>query len=123
MIDYRGVDRDGVSYVECLPGEDRVESEQDALDLVGACGEYRTPLLLLPAGTLSDKFFDLSTGVAGGILLKFSNYRIRTAAVLSPEQAQTEKFRDFARETNRGNAFRLFPDQESAVEWLVSGTR
>lgn len=120
MLDYRGVDRDGICYVECLPGPDKLENERDALDLVAACGEFETHLLLLPAGTLSDRFFDLSTRVAGEILLKLSIYRIRTAAVLSPAQVQTEKFRDFALETNRGNAFRLFMDQDSAVEWLTS---
>jgi hypothetical protein len=36
------VENKGVSYIECLPGDGRIEQEQDALDLVGICGEHGT---------------------------------------------------------------------------------
>ena len=121
-MNYR-VDQYGrLTYVECLPGGNRIATEQDALDWVAICGENETDRLLLYADCLTDDFFRLSTGVAGGILLKFVNYRLKVAAVIPPALANQGKFGEMVIETNRGNQFRVFDDRKDAVEWL-SGER
>jgi PadR family transcriptional regulator, regulatory protein AphA len=107
------------TYLDCLPGKARLESEADALELVAACGENETSRLLLHAENLTDDFYHLQSGLAGLILLKFSNYRIRVAAVLTPELVNQGRFREMALETNRGNQFRIFYDRESAERWLL----
>jgi hypothetical protein len=110
-----------IKYVETLPGEQVLGSEADALDLVAACGEYETHRLMIHAEQISTDFFQLKSGLAGAVLLKFSNYGIRCAAVLTPEQVNQGRFQEFALETNRGNEFRIFYDRESAQKWLVRG--
>ncbi len=95
-----------------------IASERDAVDLVGLCGENATDRLLLHAEALSPDFFDLSTRLAGEILLKFSNYSIRAALVANEEQTSHGKFPDFMLETNRGSDFRVFAAPGSALEWL-----
>jgi len=105
--------------IECFPGEGTINSEAEALDLVAACGEYRTPFLLLHEGVLPEAFFHLSTGLAGAILLKFSNYRLKVAAVISPENIRRGKFEEFVLETNRRSDFRTFPDTDAARNWLL----
>ena len=105
--------------IECFPDEGSINSEADALDLVAACGEYLTPFLLLHDGVLPEAFFHLSTGLAGSILLKFSNYRLKVAAVFSPENIRQGKFEEFVLETNRGKDFRTFPEAQAAKDWLL----
>lgn len=119
-MNYRLVEYQGKLIVECDPDAVCLRDEQDSLDLVGACGEAHTPRLLVYAGNLTPDFYDLSSGVAGAILLKFANYRIKVAAVLIPELVGTGKFYEFALETNRGRAFRIYYERSEAAEWLVA---
>jgi hypothetical protein len=105
-------------YIDCLENCQIVD-EQAALDIVAICGEEDTARVMLHSGNLPDDFFKLSTGLAGNVLLKFYNYSIIAAAVLTREQVNQGKFYDFALETNRGNQFRIFYDRQEAEEWLT----
>ena len=105
-------------FIELDPSQARLWSEQDALDWVGVCGEHGTQRLL-HAENLSEDFYNLKTGLAGAILLKFSNYWLKVAAVIPPEKSSQGRFGEMARETNRGQAFRIFSTREAAVDWLV----
>lgn len=117
-MDYRRVEKNGQVYVELLPGA-KLASEQDAVDTVGLCGEEGTQLLLIHEMNLSEDFFDLKTGLAGAVLLKWSNYFVRAAAVISPERVGSGKFYEFAIETNRGRQFFIASEHQSAEDWLL----
>ena len=119
-MEYQLVNVKSQSYLECLPSEEQLSSEADSLDLVAACGEYGTSRLMLHAENLPEDFYQLKSGLAGNVLLKFSNYRLRVAAVLTPELVGQGRFREMALETNRGNQFRIFYDRQSAEDWLLS---
>jgi PadR family transcriptional regulator AphA len=108
------------TIIECLAGEKCLASEQDALELVGICGEYQSDCVMIHADNLSEEFFDLKTGVAGAILLKFSNYFIRAAAIVPPELVKQGKFHEMVLEANRGNQFRVFSERQAAEAWLIS---
>ncbi len=109
------------AYLEILPGAVQIASEQDALDWVATCGEQRVRRLLLYGTNLAPAFFDLKTGLAGAVLLKFSNYRLQVAAVLTPVQVGQEgRFSEFAAETRRNREFRIFCERDEAVQWLVT---
>jgi PadR family transcriptional regulator, regulatory protein AphA len=114
------LDINGVKILECLPGGGVIASENDALDVVAACGENETDRVLLNASNLAMDFLHLRTGLAGAVLLKFSNYRIRAAAVLTPKLVNQGHFREMVMETNRGNVFRVFYDRDLALKWLGS---
>jgi hypothetical protein len=100
-------------------GQNLIHSEQDALDLVGECGADGTHLLLLRGQNLPDEFFDLKTQLAGFILLKFSNYRLKVTAVIPVERIGTGRFYEFAIETRRSSEFRIFTEEQTAIDWLV----
>jgi PadR family transcriptional regulator, regulatory protein AphA len=118
-MDYTLVETNGKKYIECLPGTICLRNEQDALDFVAACGENDTYLLMLHSSNLNEDFFDLKTRVAGSILLKFTNYYIKAAAILTPELVNQGKFQDWVIETNRGKDFRVFYDRDKAEAWLT----
>ncbi len=119
-MDYQLSEYHHIPFVECLPGALCLQSERDALDLVAACGENETSRLLIYAENLAEAFFHLSSGLAGAVLLKFTMYRIKSAAVLTPELATRGKFGEFVLETNRGRDFRVFYSRDEAVRWLTS---
>jgi PadR family transcriptional regulator, regulatory protein AphA len=119
MTPYRVRTVGNTIIVESLPGGFRLRLEQDALDLIAACGANGTNLLLLHDQNIPDDFFDLSTGLAGQLLLKFGIYAIRVAAVVSPQRSRYGKFPEMMVEQNRGNEFRFFFDQNDAEEWLL----
>jgi PadR family transcriptional regulator, regulatory protein AphA len=114
------VKKDGKIIIECTGGTRCIRNDQDALELVAACGEYNTNLLLIHAENLTNEFYQLHTGVAGSILLKFVNYSIKAAAILSPKLVNQGKFQEMVIETNRGRDFRVFYNRENAEEWLFS---
>ncbi len=113
------VEKNGKSYLECLPDEWQLASEQDALDLVGACGEYGTQNLMLHAESLPEAFYNLKTRLAGNVMLKFSNYWLRVAAVIPVELSHQGRFGEMVLETNQGNQFRVFATRAEAEDWLA----
>ena len=61
---------------------------------------------------LDDAFFTLSTRIAGEIVQKFVNYRLKLAIVgdIARHLAASAALRDFVHETNRGNQLWFLPD-------------
>jgi hypothetical protein len=112
--------KNSIKFIELASGGGLVGSERDALDLVGACGEHGTRLLLIDASCLPEEFFRLRTGLAGAVLQKFVNYGLKVAAYTPPNMSNQGKFMDFKLETNRGNHFRLLESKEDAIDWLIS---
>ena len=118
-MNFRIVQSKGIRYLEALPGNQLIANERDAVDWIGLCGENDTRLLMLYAANLTPDFYDLRSGVAGAILLKFVIYRLVVAAVLTPDLVNRGRFREMVAETNRGSAFRVFYDRERAEEWFA----
>jgi hypothetical protein len=93
----------------------------DPAAVVGSCIESGERLLLIDQHALPPEFFDLSTGIAGALVQRLTQYEIRMAAVVPDPSIRSRPFQDFAREANRGRWFRFFPDSEQAVAWLTAG--
>ena len=119
-MEYQVIAKKGQQYL-WLAGEGTlIESEQDALDLVAACMQENTNLLMISAGRLSENFGRLATGVAGAAAQKWSQYHIKTALVMDSQDAKG-KFKEFLLETNRGGALRSYSTAEEAEGWLLEG--
>ena len=116
---YALIEQNGKTYLECQPGMPPIQSERDALDLVALCGENGTHRLMLHAGHLPPAFFDLKTGLAGEVLLKFSNYRIKAVAVVTPELVGKGRFAEMAMESNHFDEFGVFYARQQAEQWLL----
>ena len=110
---------DGKRYVELVPGETIIRNEQDAVELVGICGENDIDRILLNEKDLTKDFFDLKTLFAGNILQKFMTYGIKVALVISDDNIKG-RFKEMAIEANQGNNFRIFTDKSQAEKWLIN---
>ena len=95
--------RRGVPVLVCAAEGAPIATSQDALDVIGAAFG-RADVVAIPAGRLDESFFRLRTGVAGEIMQKFVNYRIRLAVVgdIAERVAASSALRDLVRESNRG---------------------
>ncbi len=117
---YTVIDKTNKRYIEYTSSETPVSTEQDALDLIAACFETDTGLVMLHAGALADDFFRLRTGLAGSVLQKFINYNIKAALVIPDNQKVKGKFKELLAESNKGNSFRVFHSREEAEAWLCN---
>ncbi len=86
--------------------------------VLAACVEQGEQALLIDRSALPPAFFDLRTRLAGELTQRLAQYGVRLACVVPDLEAQPERFREFAREANRGQAFRFFETRDAAVRWL-----
>lgn len=108
-----------VLFLEYADAE-KLNTVQNALDLVSVCGEEGVHRVLLHADHLDEQFFDLKTGLAGEFLLKFTNYYLKVALEIPRGRNYGERFTEFASDTRYSREFRIFHTRESAIEWLVT---
>lgn len=86
----------------------------DAMDLIGNASYSGVGLVALPVARLHPDFFILSSLLAGDILQKFVNYRVRVAIVgdISAYVAGSDALRDFVWESNRGEHVWFVADRD-----------
>lgn len=92
---------------------------QSALDLI-ATVSYETGCqsMILPKAALAEDFFRLPTGLAGEILQKFVNYRMRLAVVGDFSSYTSKSLKDFIYESNKGNGVFFVAEEEEALALL-----
>jgi hypothetical protein len=97
------IQRRGVPVLLCDPAGPPIAGTQDALDLIGAAFG-RADVVAVPAARLDERFFQLHSGLAGEIMQKFVNYRMRLAVVgdISAHVEASDALRDLVTESNRG---------------------
>lgn len=93
-----------------------VHSLRDVSDVIGAC--LGAAGLLLGEAELAPAFFDLKTGLAGELLQKLVNYRVRTAIVVPDPERHGERFTELAREHATHPVIRFLRTREEAEVWL-----
>jgi len=100
--------------------EVNITSVEQVLDLmvearyVGGCVG-----MILEEGSLGADFFKLSTGLAGEILQKFSNYRFRLAIVGDFSRYASQSLRDFRHECNTGGLVSFVSTVEEGIQRIL----
>ena len=94
----------GVRVLECDANEKQLRNYNEAVELIGNAFEKRASVILLPAECLDDEFFRLSTRIAGELIQKIVQYRLRLVIVgdISRHLAESTALRAFVLEANRG---------------------
>ena len=108
-------------YLEITSARKPLETERQAIDAISLCMGNGTDSLLIHAPAVSENFFRLSTGAAGGILQKMINYHIKTAFVLSNDMTLPERFQEMMFEANKGEQYRFYDTKREAEQWLLPG--
>jgi hypothetical protein len=104
MLSTKFYELHGVRVLECVPDGAKLQTYQDAVDLIGKTFENRATLIVIPVECLDDEFFQLKTRIAGELIQKFVQYRRRLAIVgdISGFLAESSALRAFVNESNRG---------------------
>ena len=96
----------GVRVFECPVEGNPLRNDRDAAGLIGTVWQNGgAAWIAIPTQCLTEDFFRLSTRLAGGIIQKFLNYRLRLAIVgdISWYVDASSALRDFVAESNRGD--------------------
>ena len=111
----------GLEVAVILSDEIVLTDEQSALDFImSARYESDCDRIALCKEAISEDFFRLSTGLAGSILQKFANYRLKLAVYGDFSSYTSKSTRDFIYECNRGNAVFFVATREEAVQMLAN---
>jgi hypothetical protein len=95
-----------------------ISKTQDALDLFGDLIPTDCNRIIIAESHFHPDFFNLSTGVAGDILQKFSNYSLKLAIVGDFTKYDSKSLQDFIRESNKGNRIFFVQNIEDALNKL-----
>ena len=109
---------DGLTFLEIRSEEQFINNVQDVLDLFGELyGQYYDGIILYEKNITHD-FFDLQTRLAGEILQKFSNYRIRLVIVGDWSKYTSRSLEAFITESNKGKTVNFSSSPTEAVKLL-----
>lgn len=97
-----------------------ISETQDLLDMVGDMVLENCNRIIIREENLNPDFFRLPTGLAGDILQKASNYRIKMAIVGDFPKFTSKNLQDFIRESNRGNSIYFTGSFDEALNKLTS---
>ncbi len=80
-----------------------ISTIEDGVNLAGTAYFEQIDHLIVHQESFTNDFFDLKSGIAGEILQKFSNFRIRLSFIGDFTKYQSKSLNDFIYESNRLN--------------------
>lgn len=117
-MDVTVFESNGHSVAEII-GDDRViRTLQDAFDLMATAYYQGATCVLVQKHQLMPTFFDLSTGVAGELLQKYSNYQMKLVIIGDFSGVRSESLKAFIRESNRGSQVAFVAGRDAALNLL-----
>lgn len=114
------IDQNGNSKVAIMESPDIIISDiQGALDLMATVQwEYDCNKIIINKSNITDDFFDLSTKLAGEILQKYVNYKVKLAIVGDFDVYNSQSLKEFIYESNKGRHVFFLKDQQNALQVL-----
>jgi Domain of unknown function (DUF4180) len=91
----------GIRILEFSVNDAEVSAASDSSALISLAIEHQAALVILPASEVDGALFQLKTGVAGDLIQKFVNYRLRLAII--------GDMATYAEQSNRGRTLWFFP--------------
>jgi len=109
-------EKNNAKIAEIISEDIILNDAQDALDLmantVSAQDERK---IILHEKNITPDFFNLSTGIAGEILQKFTNYKVKLAIVGDFDNYESKSLKAFIYESNKGNQINFVKHVNDAV--------
>ena len=99
----------------------KLAADRDVTDLFGELWEHKPDVVVVPADRLTADFFELRTRVAGEIMQKFANYRLRLVVLgdISDRVAASTSLAALVRESNQGKHIWFLPTLDDLTERLA----
>ena len=114
------ISENGVDIAVITGEETLITDTGSALELaMSARYETGADRLAIDKAVIAEDFFILSTGVAGEILQKFINYRVKAAIWGDYSRYTSKPLHDFIYESNNGKDFFFTASKKEDVERLA----
>jgi hypothetical protein len=110
----------GRQIAEMLSDGIVIRSSRDGIDLIAEMMSHGLTKLILHERNVAPEFFQLQTGIAGEVLQKLTNYKIRVAFVGQFANYKSKSLQAFISESNRGNQVFFTESLEIALERMGS---
>lgn len=109
----------GNPVLEVVADEIVINEVSDALDLIGECWHRNVDKIIIREENIHSDFFNLSTGLAGEILQKFTTYNIRIAIVGDFAKYPGKSLKDFIYESNKSRRINFVASIDEARKQLT----
>lgn len=107
---------------ELISDELVITDPQDALDIIAEANYHGASGVLVYEQQLTPDFFELRTRLAGEILQKCANYRMKLAVIGGFEKYKSTSLHAFIGESNRGQLAFFVPDRATAISKLTGAS-
>lgn len=107
-----------IKIAEVISADNIINNTSDGLDLLGNLYYQGFDKIIIHEQNITPDFFDLKNGMAGEILQKFSNYRVRLAVVGDFSKYKSKSINDFIYESNKGRQVNFVASQPEAIKVL-----
>ena len=118
MIKYHNTPNDTV-IAELTDEKFIISQAQDILDIIGDMVSYDCSRIIIYKKNLHDDFFELKTGLAGDILQKFSNYKVKLAIIGDFSKYKSKSLHNLITECNTGTMIFFTDTLDSAIVKLT----
>lgn len=109
-----------ITIAELVDDSFIINQPQDVLDIFGNLMAEDCERIILNEKNLHSDFFDLKTRLAGEVLQKFSNYRVKVAIVGDFSRYKSKSLHNFILESNKSNYVFFAHTVDSALQRLGS---
>ena len=100
-----------------------ITDTQSALDLIATISyEHQVTSVIINMAAVDERFFDLSTRLAGDILQKFVTYQMKLAIVGDFSHYPSQALHDFIYESNQGSHIFFASSEADALAKLAGAT-
>ena len=115
-MEFREIDNTGI--IEIIAHGTVINNVEDGTDLLGNAYYQGYEKIIICKDNITPDFFDLKTKLAGEILQKFSNYRVRLAIWGDFSIVESKSLQDFIRESNKGRLINFLSSKDEAISRL-----
>lgn len=113
-MDFKTIDVGQRQITEIISPDILLSNDQDALDIIGSAP---SEFLVLHEHNFEAGFFDLSTRKLGGVLQKFTNYRIKLAIIGNFDAYTSRALKDFIYESNKHGEYLFVSSMDEVVKY------
>lgn len=107
------------TIAELISVDTIINNADDAVDLLGNLYCQHFEKVIIHEHSITPGFFDLKNGMAGEVLQKFSNYRVRLAIVGDFSKYTSKSLNDFIFESNKAKHINFVNSQSEAIRVLL----
>ncbi|CEN74586.1 hypothetical protein DUF4180 [[Clostridium] sordellii] len=114
---YKIIEKSNKRYIELVQ---RITCETDVFDIISICISNDINSILIREEVLKEEFINLKTGLAGIVLQKFIDYKIKASAIIEDKNSIKGRFKELMHELDKNNDFRVFNNITDAENWIIN---